>query len=168
MAHLTNVTWKLQCWLLPTVSQLHFHPSSFFAFHQAESLQTTFLDSLVSWLLVRFCQWKALVGVWKTKVKKKPSPIQSQLQEMPPGGKQGRQAPAQEMPILIALVAAPPVGLALVYGARSLSSEVVQFQQCQNSSEYRLMASTWSSSSSIISGITFSVLLHQPQLTSSH
>lgn len=144
---------------LPIVSQLHFHPSLFsFASHQAESLQTTFLDSLVSWLLVRFYQGKALVGVWKTKVKKKPAPTQSQLQEMPPGGQQGRPAPAQAMPILIAQVAAPPVGLALVYGAGSLSSEVVQFQQCQNSSEERLMASAWSSSSSILSGIVFSVL----------
>lgn len=38
----------------------------------------------VSWLLVRFCQWEALIGVWKTKGERRPDPSRSQLQEMPP------------------------------------------------------------------------------------
>lgn len=115
---------------LPIVSQLRFHPSLFsFVSQQAESLQTTFLDSLISWLFVRFCQWEELVGVWKTKGGKKPTPSQSQLQGMPPTVASSREDKfCLGNAFLTAEAAVPPERSGQAYAPESPSSDVVQFQ----------------------------------------
>lgn len=57
-------------------------------------IPTAFLDALVSWLFLWFCQWEALVGVWKTKGKEKPVPVPAAGDASCGSQWQGRQASA--------------------------------------------------------------------------
>lgn len=106
-------------------------------------------DSLVSWLFVRFCQWEELVGVWKTKGKKKPAPnpIPAAEDASHSGQQLGDKVLLRQW---------------LSNSKRSSTSReiktsiwscisffrLMQFHQWQSSSEYRFLASNWETGAS--------------------
>lgn len=135
-------TWfaRLLCWLFAYCSSAPFPPFLILLeSQQDESLQTTFLDSLVSW-----CQSGSATGKrWQEFGRGKeeeacPSPSPA-ARDAPPRVQQGEMGSCSGNAILTA-DAAPPVGLAQGYAPGSLFR---WFQQRQSSNEQRLLASAW-------------------------